>query len=97
MFDDRSSNQMNHKPVVMYSTSYCPYCVAARNLLQSKGVSWTEVSLDAEPDKRAEMMARSGRRTVPQIFIGDSHVGGFDDLDALDQEGALDRLLASSS
>jgi glutaredoxin 3 len=88
---------MNHMPVVMYSTSYCPYCVAARNLLQSKGVSWTEVSLDAEPDKRAEMMARSGRRTVPQIFIGDSHVGGFDDLDALEQEGALDRLLASSA
>lgn len=85
---------MNHKPVVMYSTASCPYCVAARNLLQSKGVTWTEVSLNAEPDKRAEMMARSGQRTVPQIFIGDTHVGGFDDLDALEQEDALDRLLA---
>lgn len=85
---------MNQKPVVMYSTSYCPYCVAARNLLRSKGLNWTEVSLDAEPDKRAEMMSRSGRRTVPQVFIGDTHVGGFDDLNALDQEGALDRLLS---
>ncbi len=84
---------MNHKPVVMYSTSYCPYCVAARNLLRAKGLNWTEVSLDAEPDKRAEMMSRSGRHTVPQVFIGDTHVGGFDDLDALEQEGALDRLL----
>jgi glutaredoxin 3 len=85
---------MNHKPVTMYSTASCPYCLAARNLLRSKNVTWTEVSLDAEPDKRAEMMARSGRRTVPQIFIGDTHVGGFDDLDALEQEDALDRLLA---
>ncbi|TVQ36027.1 MAG: glutaredoxin 3 [Wenzhouxiangella sp.] len=84
---------MNHKPIVMYSTSYCPYCVAARNLLRSKDLTWTEVSLDAEPDKRAEMMSRSGRHTVPQVFIGDTHVGGFDDLNALDQEGGLDRLL----
>lgn len=81
------------KPIVVYSRAACPYCVAARNLLKSKGVRWTEVSLDAEPDKRAEMIERSGRRTVPQIFIGDFHVGGFDDLDALDQEGELDRLL----
>ena len=86
---------MNQKPVVMYSTASCPFCVAARNLLRSKDVTWTEVSLNAEPDKRAEMMARSGRSTVPQIFIGDTHVGGFDDLDALEQEGALDQLLAS--
>lgn len=86
---------MNHRPVVMYSTASCPFCVAARNLLRSKQVTWTEVSLDAEPDKRAEMLSRSGRRTVPQIFVGDTHVGGFDDLDALDQEGGLDRLLGN--
>lgn len=85
---------MKHKPVVMYSTASCPFCVAARNLLRSKNVSWTEVSLDSEPDKRAEMMSRSGQRTVPQVFVGDTHVGGFDDLDALEQEGELDRLLA---
>ncbi len=85
---------MNHPPVVMYAKPTCPYCLAARQLLKSKGVTWTEVSLLAEPDKRAEMISRSGRHTVPQIFIGDSHVGGFDDLNALEQEGALDRLLA---
>ncbi|MFW5927317.1 MAG: glutaredoxin 3 [Wenzhouxiangella sp.] len=81
------------KSVVMYANATCPFCSAARNLFREKGVSWTEISIDAEPDGRAEMMARSGRRTVPQIFIGDEHVGGFDDLDALDQEGALDRML----
>lgn len=79
--------------IVMYSRAACPFCVAARNLLKSKQVQWTEVSLDAEPDKRAEMISRTGRKTVPQIFVGDFHVGGYDDLDALEQEGELDRLL----
>lgn len=77
----------------MYSRSGCQFCVAARNLLAARGLSWTEVSLDAEPDKRAEMVSRTGRRTVPQIFIGDFHVGGFDDLTALDEADELDRLL----
>lgn len=84
---------MNQPVILMYSTTSCPYCVAARNLLQKKKVEWTEISLSAEPARRAEMMERAGRRTVPQIFIGDTHVGGYDDLNALDQEGALDRLL----
>jgi len=86
---------LSHKSIVMYATATCPFCSLARELLRSKGVSWTEVSIDVDPDKRAEMMSRSGERTVPQIFIGDEHVGGFDDLDALDQEGALDRMLAA--
>jgi len=86
---------LNHKPVVMYANTSCPFCARARELFRDRGVTWTEVSVDVDPDKRAEMMARSGRRTVPQIFIGDEHVGGFDDLDALDQEGALDRMLAA--
>jgi len=86
---------VNHKPVIMYATAACPFCSAARELLRAKGVQWTEVSVDVEPDKRAEMMSRTGQRTVPQIFVGDFHVGGFDDLDALDQEDALDRLLAA--
>jgi glutaredoxin 3 len=86
---------VNHKPVVMYATSRCRFCALARELLRARGVTWTEVSVDVEPDKRAEMMSRSGRSSVPQIFIGDTHVGGFDDLDALDQEEALDRLLAA--
>jgi len=86
---------MTAKPIVMYSRASCPFCVAARNLLKSKDVAWTEVSLDAEPDKRAEMISRTGRRTVPQIYVGDFHVGGFDDLNALDQAGDLDRLLGA--
>ncbi len=86
---------MTEKSILMYSRATCPYCVAARNMLKSKNARWVEVSLDAEPDKRAEMIARSGRRTVPQIFIGDFHVGGFDDLNALERAGELDRLLAS--
>lgn len=85
---------MNHKPIVMYSRATCPFCTAARSMFKSKNVNWTEVSLDAEPDKRAEMISRTGRKTVPQIFIGDFHVGGFDDLDALEQAGDLDRILA---
>ncbi|HLS06047.1 MAG TPA: glutaredoxin 3 [Wenzhouxiangella sp.] len=80
--------------VEMYATATCPFCVRARSLLHEKGVEIDEIEIDAEPGKRAEMMERSGRRTVPQIFINGEHVGGFDDLDALDQEGALDRLLA---
>lgn len=84
---------MNHKPILMYSRSGCPYCLAARGLLSARQAAWTEVSLDAEPHRRDEMIARTGRRTVPQVFIGDLHVGGYDDLHALDQSGQLDRLL----
>lgn len=84
---------MSHAPILMYATSSCPYCVAARGLLKSKGVQWTEIAVDLKPDKRAEMMQRSGRHTVPQIFIGERHVGGFDDLSLLDRQGELDGLL----
>lgn len=81
--------------VVMYATSWCPYCARARQLLEEKGVSFEEIDVDARPDARAEMAQRSGgRRTVPQIFIGDTHVGGSDDLHALDASGGLDKLLA---
>lgn len=85
---------MNTKPeIVMYSRATCPFCVTARTLLRSHGAEWREISLDTEPEKREEMMTRSGRGTVPQIFVGDFHVGGFDDLQALDEEGALERIL----
>jgi glutaredoxin 3 len=81
-------------PVVMYATAVCPYCVAAERLLRSKGVaSIDKIRVDAEPARRAEMVERTGRRTVPQIFIGGHHVGGFDDLAALDHAGKLDPLL----
>lgn len=84
---------MTKPAIVMYATQSCPFCVAARSLLRSKGVDWMEILIDIEPDKKAEMMAKSGRHTVPQIFIGETHVGGFDDLQALDQSGGLDPLL----
>jgi glutaredoxin 3 len=79
--------------VVVYATSWCPYCDRARKLLARKGVIFTEIDIEAAPEKRAEMQTRSGRRTVPQIFIGDHHVGGSDDLHALEAAGGLDSLL----
>ncbi|MEN3809111.1 glutaredoxin 3 [Chromobacterium piscinae] len=83
------------KPVIMYTTAVCPYCVRAKQLLASKGVSGiTEIRIDLDPDARDKMMALTGRRTVPQIFIGDTHVGGCDELVALNHSGKLDPLLA---
>jgi glutaredoxin 3 len=80
--------------VLMYSTQVCPFCRMAENLLASKGITDIEkILIDADPSKRDEMMTRTGRRTVPQIYIGDYHVGGFDDLSALDRAGKLEPLL----
>jgi glutaredoxin 3 len=76
--------------VVMYLTDWCPYCTRARNLLDAKGIAVEEIDVDAVPGARAQMVTRSGRDTVPQIFIGDEHVGGCDDLLALDAAGGLD-------
>ncbi len=78
---------------MMYVASWCPYCTRARQLLENKGVDLEEIDVEARPEARTEMMARSGRRTVPQIFIGETHVGGCDDLLALDADGRLDPLL----
>jgi glutaredoxin 3 len=74
----------------MYLTDWCPYCARARNLLDAKGVAVEEIDVDAVPGAREEMMARSGLDTVPQVFIGDEHIGGCDDLVALDAAGGLD-------
>ncbi|KRB87876.1 MULTISPECIES: glutaredoxin 3 [Oxalobacteraceae] len=83
--------------VLMYSTGVCPYCVMAERLLKAKGVDNIEkIRVDLQPEQRAEMMQKTGRRTVPQIYIGDTHVGGFDDLSALDHAGKLDQLLAAA-
>ena len=84
---------MGGPAVVMYTTSWCPYCSRARRLLGAKNVAVEEIDVDAAPEKRAEMQSRSGRGTVPQIFIGDHHVGGSDDLLALEEAGKLDGLL----
>ncbi|MGH6624235.1 MAG: glutaredoxin 3 [Burkholderiaceae bacterium] len=81
--------------VLMYSTASCPFCVRAEALLKARGVSEIEkVRIDLEPARREEMMTRTGRRTVPQIYVGATHVGGFDELSALDREGKLAPLLA---
>ena len=83
--------------VLMYCTAACPYCQAAERLLTDKGVAdLTRIRVDTEPARRAEMTERSGRRTVPQIWIGTRHVGGFDDLYELEQAGELDALLQST-
>ncbi len=80
--------------VVIYSTAICPYCIRAEQLLHKKGVTAIEkIRVDLAPQRRVEMMHRTGRRTVPQIFIGDHHVGGFDELAALDRAGRLDPML----
>ena len=82
--------------ILMYATGVCPYCVMAERLLRAKGVADIEkVRVDLDPARREEMMSRTGRRTVPQIYIGDRHVGGYDDLAALDRAGGLDPLLAA--
>jgi glutaredoxin 3 len=81
--------------IVIYTKAWCPYCSAAKSLLQKKGVTFQEVSIDGQPDLRSAMISRSGgRTTVPQIFINDTHVGGCDDLYTLDSSGGLDPLLA---
>ncbi|MDB5807988.1 MAG: grxC [Betaproteobacteria bacterium] len=82
--------------VKMYTTAMCPYCQMAERLLTSKGVDAIEkVRVDLEPAKRAEMMERTGRRTVPQIYIGETHVGGYEELAALDRAGKLDPMLSA--
>jgi len=80
--------------ITMYSTGVCPYCQMAERLLRSKGISAIDkVRVDLEPERRVEMMEKTGRRTVPQIYIGETHVGGYDELAALDRAGSLDELL----
>jgi glutaredoxin 3 len=85
-------------PVQIYTTRFCPYCVAAKTLLKRKGVAYDEIDVGSDMERREEMVQRSnGRMTVPQIFVGATHVGGNDDLQALERAGKLDALLASES
>ncbi len=86
---------MSHAKVLMYTTAVCPYCIRAKQLLSARGVTEIEeIRIDLDPDQQAVMMEKTGRRTVPQIYIGDTHVGGCDDLYALDGQGKLLPLLA---
>lgn len=80
--------------VTLYTTETCPYCRSAKSLLASKGITMEEINIQREPGKLEEMLTRSGRRSVPQIFIGDRHIGGFDDLAKLDRQGGLMSMLA---
>jgi glutaredoxin 3 len=82
--------------VTLYTKSWCPYCSAAKDLLTRKGVGFNEIEITGKPAERDEMVRRSGRSTVPQIFVGETHVGGCDDLYALDQRGELDALLSAA-
>lgn len=82
------------KPVVVYSTRFCPYCMMARHLLKKKNVQFEEIAVDHDSQQRAAMVERSGRYTVPQIFIGGQHIGGYDELSALERAGRLDQILA---
>ena len=81
--------------ILIYTSAICPYCVAAKNFLKSKGQSWVEVRVDTDPAEREKMIARAKRTSVPQIFIGDTHVGGYDDMIALHRAGGLEPLLES--
>jgi glutaredoxin 3 len=83
--------------VLMYTTAICPYCVAAKNFLKSRGASYREIRIDLDAAARSEMMEKTKRTSVPQIFIGDTHVGGYDDMVALDRAGGLKPLLESAS
>jgi glutaredoxin 3 len=84
---------MSPPKVTLYVTDWCPYCSRARRLLESKGVPYEEIDVESVSGARAEMQARSGQSSVPQIFIGENHVGGCDDLHALDAAGSLDPML----
>lgn len=80
--------------ILIYTTAVCPYCVAAKNFLKSKGLQWSEVRVDTDPAEREKMVALTRRTSVPQIFVGDTHVGGYDDMMALHRAGNLEPLLA---
>jgi glutaredoxin 3 len=89
-------NRQSSPSVIVYTGSHCSSCVRAKRLLEAKGVEVVEINVETSPEVRAEMQRRSGRKTIPQIFVGERHVGGFDDLVALDRKGELDSLLASN-
>ena len=87
---------MAQPEITIYSTLVCPYCVAAKNFLKSKGLAWTEVRIDLDPVEREKMVAKARRTSVPQIFVGDVHVGGYDDMMAMHREGKFEPLLAGT-
>ena len=97
MFPETALSDTSTPEITIYSTAICPYCVMAKNFLKSKGLGWTEVRIDTDPAAREAMVAKTRRTSVPQIFIGQTHVGGYDDLMALHRAGKLEPLLAGES
>lgn len=92
------SEQVQTPPdITIYSSAICPYCVMAKNFLKSRGLAWTEVRIDTDADARQRMVALARRTSVPQIFVGDTHVGGYDDMMALHRAGKFEPLLAGAS
>jgi len=88
---------LNAPPITLYTSAVCAYCTAAKQFLRSRGLEWTEVRIDQEPDARMRMVETTGRTSVPQIFVGKTHVGGYDDMMALHRAGKLEPLLAGKS
>jgi len=89
-----SDNMPQSPTITIYTSAICPYCISAKNFLKSKGLEWTEIRIDMDPAERERMMARAKRTSVPQIFVGDVHVGGFDDMMALHRAGKFEPLLS---
>ena len=92
-FPETALNEQASPEITLYTSAVCAYCVAAKNFLRSKGLEWTEVRIDTDPEERARMVARAGRTSVPQIFVGEVHVGGYDDMMALHRAGGFEPLL----
>ncbi len=91
------STETKKNEILVYSTLICPYCIAAKRLLKSKHLDYQEIRVDKDPQKRKDMIERSGRTSVPQIFINTQHIGGFDDLNAINKSGELDQILDNNS
>ena len=96
LFPETALSDTSAPTITLYSSAICPYCVAAKNFLKSKGLAWTEVRIDTDPVARDAMVAKARRTSVPQIFVGDTHVGGYDDMMALHRAGKFEPLLQGS-
>jgi glutaredoxin 3 len=96
-FQESALNAPSDPQITLYTSAVCGYCVAAKNFLRSRGLSWNEVRIDTDPAEREKMVALARRTSVPQIFVGDTHVGGYDDMMALHRAGKLEPLLAGET
>ena len=91
--NDQADNTQGHPPITLYTSAICGYCTAAKNFLRSRGLEWDEIRVDLDPAQRQRMVELAGRTSVPQIFVGDVHVGGYDDMMAMQRDGRFEALL----